>query len=370
MIVYAVDDEEYIREIFELNFKQYKDINLSVFSAAADLLAAVKKIKPDIIVSDIIMPDIGGLELCRIIKSQPEYQNIYFILLTAKISIDDKLAGFETGADDYITKPFKFKELVARIRVGGRLVQSTRENIALIEELKSNNRKLNETNLKLQNTTAKLINSERLNAIGKISSIIAHELKNPLFAISSGLYNLKTENIVRPEDIRILEDHINYCVELIDNITAYNKTGELALENISLAELLDNALINLKIPNYIEIDYSIPESIYLRIDKFQMKIVIMNILKNAIEKFSAENTGKIKITAQVISDTVKIDIKDDGRPLPDGLDIFEPFVTDKAHGTGLGLAFSKQIIENHNGLIYAENLKHGVSIIIELPICF
>ncbi|HPG31757.1 MAG TPA: response regulator [bacterium] len=187
MIVYAVDDEDYIRDIFQINFKQYPEIELSVFERAADLLEKTKIRKPDIIVSDIIMPEMTGIELCKIIKTNPEYDDIYFIMLTAKVSVEDKVTGLESGADDYIIKPFKFKELAARIKVGFRLVESIRKNKSLIAELKSKNLELNETCLRLQTASDKLLTGEKLGAIGKISSIISHELKNPLFAISGSL---------------------------------------------------------------------------------------------------------------------------------------------------------------------------------------
>ncbi|MBP7651885.1 response regulator [Candidatus Dependentiae bacterium] len=358
MIVYAVDDEDYIREIFAINFKQYNEINLTVFEHAEDLFEKVKICKPDVIVSDIIMPGMTGLELCSKIKSTPEFEDIYFILLTAKISVEDKITGLETGADDYITKPFKFKELAARIKVGYKLVESIRKNKHLINELKIKNQKLTEAYDKLKVASEKLLNTEKLGAIGKITSIISHELKNPLFAVTGSLYLMKNNfSQISASEIDKIEEKINYCIEIIDNINQFAKTGELVKEKVSVSELIFNSMLNFKIPENIQVSTDV-EDADITVDKIQFKIVILNIIKNAVEKFSG-NPGKIQIKSffkkNGNSDELNIVISDNGAPLTEDIDVFAPFYTTKIHGSGLGLSFSKLIIENHNGKISAFN---------------
>ena len=371
MIVYAVDDEDYIRDIFQINFKQYPEIELTVFEKAADLLEKVRFQKPDVIVSDIIMPEMTGIELCQKIKQNHEYGDIYFIMLTAKVSVEDKVTGLESGADDYIIKPFKFKELATRIKVGFRLVESIRKNKSLIAELKLKNRKLNETCDRLKTASEKLLIGEKLGAIGKISSIISHELKNPLFAVSGSLYILKNDqNKISQRDIEIIEGKIKYCIDIIDNINSFTKTGELVKEKSAISEIIYNAMLGLKIPENIVLKNNI-EDADIFADKFQLKIVILNILKNAIEKFSGA-PGEIEIVSKLVrketGSRIIIIISDTGEPFPENADIFEPFYSTKTNGSGLGLSFSKLIIENHNGKISAYNKDGKVNFEIILPV--
>jgi PAS domain S-box-containing protein len=93
-------------------------------AAAEDGLAGwelINSFQPDLIVSDLMMPGLNGQELCRRVRSAPHLEHVYFMMLTARDSIDDRIAGLETGADDYISKPVNSKELLARIRAGLRI---------------------------------------------------------------------------------------------------------------------------------------------------------------------------------------------------------------------------------------------------------
>jgi len=113
--VAIVDDEEDIRELVAINAKKagYKTKG---FSDGKALIKYLKKSVPDIIILDIMMPEMDGIEVCKILKSDERYRDIPVIMLTAKTDETDKILGLELGADDYVTKPFSPKELVARIK--------------------------------------------------------------------------------------------------------------------------------------------------------------------------------------------------------------------------------------------------------------
>lgn len=114
-LIYVVDDEKDIRELLSVNLKKY-GFKSKEFSDGDSLLKAIAKIKPDLIILDIMMPGIDGLEVAKILKREKEYSNIPIIMLTAKTEESDKIVGLEVGADDYVAKPFSPKELVARIK--------------------------------------------------------------------------------------------------------------------------------------------------------------------------------------------------------------------------------------------------------------
>ena len=110
-----VEDEEALLDLLKFNFTKegYK------IDTATDGETALEKIlyrSPDIIILDWMLPELSGIELCRRIRKHKEHKNIPIIMLTAKGEEEDKLRGLETGADDYITKPFSINELVARVK--------------------------------------------------------------------------------------------------------------------------------------------------------------------------------------------------------------------------------------------------------------
>src|SRR5262249_28980911 len=118
--ILVVEDDEQFRIVL---IKRLQSLSYDV-SAAQDGLEGwdlVKNFRPDLIISDLMMPGLDGKELCRLVKTDPSLEHIYFMMLTARDSIDDRVAGLELGADDYLSKPVNNKELMAHIRAGLRI---------------------------------------------------------------------------------------------------------------------------------------------------------------------------------------------------------------------------------------------------------
>jgi sigma-B regulation protein RsbU (phosphoserine phosphatase) len=112
---------------------------------AGDGRAGMKAIvtwEPDVVISDWMMPEVDGLELCQSVKTGLREAAPYFILLTAKSELSDRLRGLQTGADDYVVKPCDHSEIVARVRAGVRIVKLTQELRATLAELKIANAEL------------------------------------------------------------------------------------------------------------------------------------------------------------------------------------------------------------------------------------
>ena len=114
-LIYIVEDEPDLRDALVYNFQN--DFKIKSFGNAETCLEKIKKKKPDLIVLDIMLPGMSGLDLCRKIRSSDEFTNIAIILLTAKGEEIDRIVGFEIGADDYVTKPFSVRELILRAKV-------------------------------------------------------------------------------------------------------------------------------------------------------------------------------------------------------------------------------------------------------------
>ncbi len=149
--ILVVDDDNYIRSFLQ---KRLTALGYEVHLAEDGKLglAAAEKLHPQLIVSDWMMPEMDGTEFCKQVKKHPELKYTYFILLTARDTSEDKIEGMELGADDFMTKPFNDKELVARINVGLRIT-------ALQQELSK---------------------YQHEKAIMELAVTIGHEINNPL----------------------------------------------------------------------------------------------------------------------------------------------------------------------------------------------
>ena len=112
--VLIVEDDPDIVDILSYNLKQ-ADLKVTSAPDGSSALAEVKRRLPDLILLDLMLPKVDGLEVCRLLKGEPETKNVPIIMITAKGEEVDKVVGFELGADDYVVKPFSVRELVLRI---------------------------------------------------------------------------------------------------------------------------------------------------------------------------------------------------------------------------------------------------------------
>lgn len=113
--IFAVDDEVHIQQLVKYNLEA-NGYRVTTFDNGDSMLEEIKSSLPDLIILDLMLPGIDGLEVCRQLKAAPRTRNIPVIMLTAKSEEFDKVLGLELGADDYLTKPFSIRELVARVK--------------------------------------------------------------------------------------------------------------------------------------------------------------------------------------------------------------------------------------------------------------
>ncbi|MCT4634607.1 MAG: response regulator transcription factor [Firmicutes bacterium] len=140
--ILIIEDDEHIVELIKFNLEQ-NNFEVVVAKNGDIGLEEAKSIQPDLILLDLMLPEIDGIEICKILKASERYSDIPIIMLTAKSSETDKIVGLELGADDYLTKPFSVRELLARIKVilkrygkNKESASKNTENVLTIDELK------------------------------------------------------------------------------------------------------------------------------------------------------------------------------------------------------------------------------------------
>ena len=113
--IHIVEDEQSIVTLVEYNLSK-EGFKVNSSTNGEDGFKAIKDTNPDLVLMDWMLPDLSGVEICKLLKKNEKYKNIPIIMLTAKSDESAKIKGLDTGADDYMTKPFSPKELIARIK--------------------------------------------------------------------------------------------------------------------------------------------------------------------------------------------------------------------------------------------------------------
>lgn len=307
-------------------------------------LQVAEKEKPDLILLDIMMPDMDGYEVCKRMKANPELCEIPIIFISALNETDDVVKALKFGGVDYITKPFKSEEVIARVSTHVKLYRQSIE-------------------LKNLNITK-----------DKFFSIIAHDLRGPMGGFM-GLTDILTEQLrcMSMDDIqRYLESMrktSNNLFRLLENLLQWARMQQGAIafnpSRVKLLPLIHESLETVKesaLAKDIEIEYSVPAELDLFADNNVLQTIMRNHVSNAI-KFTPKG-GKVKISAKDLGEKgIEISIKDSGIGMSKSIldNLFRLDVqngrpgTDGEPSTGLGLLLCKEFVEQHGGQIMVES---------------
>ena len=376
--ILVVDDEEEIRDFLYKALSRMGGFHVEVAETAEEALQKIEKDQFDLVLTDLKMPKMDGLQLVtEIAKSKPE---ILTIMMTGHGTIDSALEAMKRGASDYLMKPLNLDELIIRIRK----VLEERQRFVRLKDFAD---KLEKANQELRKIDA--MKSEFV-------SVASHELRTPLAAIKnsvqlmlSGKTGEINENQVK--FLSMAERNINRLTNILNDLLNLSKIEsgkiELKFEDIELKGLIELTASSLRIQadgKSIQIEVEVPEQLpAVYGDPEKIEQILTNIIGNSI-KFTAEG-GKILITAKLLSPekeggprhTVAVYVKDTGIGIPpEHLEpIFEKFhqVEGSLHrsvsGTGLGLAITKGLVEAHQGKIWVESeVGKGSTFTFTLPI--
>jgi signal transduction histidine kinase len=217
---------------------------------------------------------------------------------------------------------------------------------------------------------------ERVELLSRLTSTIAHEIKNPLTGISAGVQYLARRlqaGTSEEETVEFILTEINRLNRIIDDLYSVSKPPNLIFVETDVAEVINKSLLCLSeevLKREIAAEVALAEDApAIKADPDRLQQVFINVIKNALEACSAGGRLEIEMTCQ--GHNIRIEFRDDGCGIPcDEIDkIFEPFHTCKPGGTGLGLYLSRAIVERHRGTIeVAPRNDGGTSVTINLPI--
>lgn len=223
----------------------------------------------------------------------------------------------------------------------------------------------------IREKTKKLVQAERLSAIGELASRLAHDLKNPLSVIKATVQIIEQTNQnlddVTKKRIKLIEGSIFRMTHQVDGVLDYVKATPLRKKPSSLNEIIMAALQTLIVPPNVTINVPKDDVTFL-CDPQKIEVVISNMILNSIQAIGVDK-GTINIRTKKQNDSVVIRIEDSGAGIPKSVidKIFDPLFTTKEEGTGLGLASCKNIVSQHNGSIAVSTDPTVFSIM--LPIC-
>ena len=312
-----------------------------------DALSKAKEVRPHIVILDVNLPDLSGLEVCRAIRADSEIASVPVLMLTVRHDDSDVLAGLEAGADDYVAKDSAGAIVLGRVR---RLIQ-------------------------FRQMSGMAMLNQQLVQVGRLLAGIVHEIRGPLAVIRGSAEILQSDQETTSDNAQWVDAILRNAQLLqlrLDHLMAAVRNGSSDVQLIELPALLQESAqlftkgqpaSQRKIEVCTACDKDVPQ---IRVDAGRLMQVLFNLLGNAQQALSsAGHGGKIVVRAGTVVDagrrSVTIDVIDDGPGVPEAYinRVFEPFFTTREEGTGYGLYLAAEILKEQSGRLTVRNNPHG-----------
>lgn len=325
------------------------------------LIEKARSSRPDLMIVDIMMPKLDGLTALSQIRQDPALAHAYIILLTGKATVDEKIAGFQQGADDYVTKPYSLAELKARVHAGIRLRAMHRS---------------------LTESQQILVRQEKLATIGVMAAGMAHEFNNIMGAISGYAQLAQANEKFVARLIEVALDQAERSRKITASLATFAATARTEAKPTAPESLIESAMWLLSKEfksRSLELDVVLePNLPQIEVHVGKLQEVLVHLLLNAIQAVTSRgDEARVQLRASSMGSRVVIEIDDNGPGIPDELRlrVFDPFFTTKGAlgkssepGTGLGLTFSLNIVQSHGGqLDVVPSQLGGACLRVDLP---
>lgn len=323
--------------------------HLKTACSGEQTLPLLEEFRPDLVLLDIMMPGIDGYETCRRIRENPSFKYVKIIMVSAKAMVSERIAGYQSGADDYITKPFDEEELMAKVNVHLRL-----KSVEEVDQLKSN-----------------------------LLMLLSHETRTPLNGILQPLEILMSDNALDPEIRKMcLEsmtrsaERLRLLLEKVIKLCAL-KAGkwDLKFQTVDLCDVVKKSadeLAALASERNVRIDQELHKAV-TKADANEVKFVVSALLDNAI-RFSAPG-GRVRLGVFAENNHINLMVNDQGDGIDPGLvgRVFEEFndpdVDHHSDGNRLSLAIACEVAIAHQGTIKVTSQRGaGTTFTVHLPL--
>lgn len=346
--ILIVDDT---KDIVDLLLKRFAAEGYDTIAAydGEECLQKVAEYVPDLIVLDVMMPKLNGFQVLERLRLDEKTRYTPVLMLTAKSKLPEKIKGLQRGADDYLIKPFDYKELSTRVK----------------------------SLLAKETARKKMAEEEKTEALGYVVEEVAHEVRNPLVVIGGfarRVYKSLPEGSQNREYMEIIIQNVAVLEKMVKELFELKGAAVCYLEPSDINEIIQVALKRHSgdlTANHITVETGLltPPPV-IPVDKENMTKAFACLIENACEAMTGEKRV-LSITGQEREGYVEIVFADTGKGIAREMikNIFDPFFSSKIYGPGLGLTFVMQTIQNHKGKLDVES-KQGVGtrFTVKLPI--
>lgn len=360
--ILVVDDNA---DIILLTRRILERYNYTILTAndGRTALEVVRQDHPDLILLDVMLPEMDGLQVCRHIKADPDTQKLMVILVTGRGSTTNLVEGLEAGADDYITKPFQLAELTARVRSALRIKELADE--------------IDERNVELLQSQRDRMKAEKMATIGVLATGVAHEFNNIMSGIAGFAELARRNSDYKDQLVDVVKVQCERAIQITNSLSTFYKPQVEACRTDVVSEienalcLVSNAIKDKKIQLRRELRDVSP----VLAQPGQLQEVFLNLILNSCQ--AVDGHGVVSIHTEPERDRILITIRDDGcgiaqEHLPR---VFDPFFTTKGtlgggteSGSGLGLSVCYNIVNSFGGnLSVRSEVGKGTSFTVDLP---
>ncbi len=371
--ILIIDDNEVERELSRMMLEKNGYLVVEQ-SSAISCLQTIAEEKPNLVLLDIMMPDMDGNQALQMIRSKYSALELPIVMVTSKSDATDVVESLKFGASDYITKPLQFDVALRRIQTHLTIGLQSATLRELNENLES----------RVKEQASKLVGAEKMKALGEMTAGIAHEINSPLSVItvySNNLLKSAQQGFLDSDEVTKMSSSMvknaEQIARIVRGIKTYSRKDDSdPMESVQVARLIENVSELCKSDykkNAIDLKVTGNTDVQLMCRPGQILQVLLNLANNAHDAIvslgNEERWVEFNITEK--ENWMLISVTDSGHGISKEVvqKLMQPFFTTKesGKGTGLGLSISKTLIESHGGTFEYDKNSPNTRFLIRLP---